>query len=49
MLFNDKGKYRAMIAGIAFASLIMTQQPAIFVGLMSRTFSFLDDVAILDF
>ena len=45
MLFGDRGKYIAMVVGITFASLIMTQQPAIFVGLLSRTYTFIDDVA----
>jgi putative ABC transport system permease protein len=45
MLFGDRGKYIAMVVGITFAALIMTQQPAIFVGLMSRTYSFIGDVS----
>jgi len=48
MLFGERGKYIAMVVGITFASLIMTQQPAIFVGLMSRTYSFIGDVASPD-
>jgi putative ABC transport system permease protein len=48
MLFEDRGKYFAMLAGICFASLIMTQQPAIFVGLMARTYSFIDDINAAD-
>jgi len=48
MLFGERGKYIAMIVGITFASLIMTQQPAIFVGLMSRTYSFISDTAAPD-
>jgi putative ABC transport system permease protein len=45
MLFGDRGKYIAMVIGITFASLIMTQQPSIFVGLMSRTYSYITDVS----
>ena len=45
MLFGDRGKYLGMIVGITFAALIMTQQPAIFTGLMTRTYSFIDDVS----
>lgn len=48
MLFGDRGKTITMIVGITFAALIMTQQPSIFVGLMTRTFSFLGDIADVD-
>ena len=48
MLFGDRGKALTIIVGITFASLIMTQQPSIFVGLMTRTFSFLDDIGGVD-
>lgn len=45
MLMGDTSKYIGIILGITFAALIMTQQPAIFVGIMSRTFSFLTDAS----
>ena len=45
MLFGDRGKYLAMVISITFAALIMTQQPSIFFGLMSRTYSFLSDTS----
>lgn len=45
MLFGDKAKYYALIAGISFAALIMTQQPSIFLGLLTRTYSFISDVS----
>ncbi len=48
MLFGDFGKYIAMIVGIAFATLIMIQQPSIFVGLLTRTYTFINDVGIAD-
>jgi len=48
MLIGDKGKYLGIIMGLTFASLIMTQQPAIFVGLMARSFSFISDVGLPD-
>jgi putative ABC transport system permease protein len=48
MLFGDRGKYIAMIIGIGFASLIMTQQPSIFWGLLTRTYAFIGDVAAPD-
>ncbi len=44
MLMGDRGKYLGIVLGLTFASLIMTQQPAIFVGLMARSFSFISDV-----
>lgn len=44
MLMGDTGKYVGIIMGLTFASLIMTQQPAIFIGLMARTYSFISDV-----
>lgn len=43
MLMGDKAKYLGIIFGLTFASLLITQQASIFVGLMSRTYGFLDD------
>lgn len=48
MLFGDRGKLIAMIVGITFAALIMTQQPAIFVGLLTRTYSFIGTISAPD-
>jgi putative ABC transport system permease protein len=48
MLMGDRGKYLGIIMGLTFASLIMTQQPAIFLGLMSRSYSFISDVGLPD-
>ncbi len=48
MLFGDYGKYIAMVVGISFSSLIMNQQPSIFIGLMTRTYSFVNDVSLPD-
>ena len=48
MLMGDRGKYLDIIMGLTFASLIMTQQPAIFVGILSRTSSFILDVGYTD-
>ena len=48
MLMGDKGKYLGIIMGLTFASLIMTQQPGIFVGLMTRSYSFISDVGLPD-
>jgi len=48
MLVGDRAKYLGIIMGLTFASLLMTQQSAIFVGLMSRTFGFLTDTSLPD-
>ncbi len=48
MLMGDKGKYIGIVMGLTFASLIMTQQPAIFMGLMARSYSFITDVGLPD-
>lgn len=48
MLMGDRGKYFGIVMGLTFASLIMTQQPAIFVGLMSRSYSFISDLGYPD-
>ena len=37
-----------IVIGLTFASLLITQQSAIFAGMMTRTFSFLTDVALPD-
>ena len=39
MLLGDKGKYVMMVGGLTFASLLMTQQCAVFFGLLSWTTS----------
>jgi putative ABC transport system permease protein len=44
MLIGDRAKYIGIVIGLTFASLLITQQSAIFVGIMARTFSFLTDV-----
>jgi len=48
MLIGDRAKYLGIVMGLTFASLLMTQQAAIFVGLMSRTFGFLTDTSLPD-
>lgn len=45
---GDKGKYLGIVMGLTFASLIMTQQPAIFLGIMARSYSFISDVGLPD-
>ena len=48
MLIGDRAKYIGIIIGLTFASLLITQQSAIFAGIMTRTFSFLTDVGLPD-
>jgi putative ABC transport system permease protein len=48
MLIGDRAKYIGIIIGLTFASLLITQQSAIFVGIMTRTYSFLTDVGMPD-
>jgi putative ABC transport system permease protein len=48
MLFGDKAKYLGLVFGVAFATLLITQQSAIFVGLMQRTASFISDAREAD-
>ena len=48
MLMGDTSKYIGIVMGVTFAALIMTQQPSIFVGLMSRTFGFIADTGYPD-
>lgn len=44
MLYGDTGKYIGLVAGIVFATLLMSQQVSIFIGLLSRTASQILDV-----
>lgn len=45
MLIGNRGKFSAMLFGVALTSLIITQQSSIFVGLMSRTVGFIWDTS----
>src|SRR5579871_1204142 len=44
MLTGNRAKYYAIIFGIGFASMLMTQQASIFVGLMRNTASQIRDI-----
>jgi putative ABC transport system permease protein len=48
MLVGDRSKFLGIILGLSFASLIMTQQPGVFTGIMTRAYSFITDVALPD-
>src|SRR3954466_7968512 len=45
MLIGDRAKYLGIVMGLTFASLLITQQLAIFFGLMTRTFGFITHTA----
>src|SRR5260370_25018941 len=48
MLMGDRAKYLGIIAGIAFAALLIAQQASIFGGLMLRTTGQIQDMADAD-
>ncbi|MEI8316106.1 MAG: ABC transporter permease [Verrucomicrobiota bacterium] len=48
MLVGDRAKYLGIVLGLTFASLLITQQAAVFVGIMSRVYSFLTDTSLPD-
>jgi putative ABC transport system permease protein len=48
MLVGDRAKYLGIIMGLTFASLLITQQLAIFIGLMTRTYGAVTDLALPD-
>lgn len=48
MLTGNRGKYFAIVSSLAFTSFVMTQQPATFLGIMARTYSFLTDTGHVD-
>lgn len=48
MLMGDRAKFFGIIMGLTFASLLITQQMAIFIGLMTRTFGFVTDAQLPD-
>jgi putative ABC transport system permease protein len=48
MLIGDRAKYLGILMGVTLASLVITQQGAIFIGLMTRTFGAITDIALPD-
>ena len=48
MLLGDRAKYLGLVFGISFATLLMSQQVSIFIGLMARTASQIIDVREAD-
>ena len=45
ILMGDKAKYLGILLGLTFASFIIVQQAAIFIGLMTRTYGFITDTS----
>ena len=45
MLIGDRIKYIGLVVALGFASFIISQQGAIFVGIMKRTFSYITDTS----
>lgn len=48
MLIGDRAKYVAIVFGLTCAALLVTQEAAIFLGYMTRTYSFIDDTRSAD-
>ncbi len=48
ILLGDKAKYLGLVFGVAFATLLMSQQVSIFIGLMARTAGVIRDVSEAD-
>lgn len=48
MLMGDRAKFFGILMGLTFASLLITQQMAIFIGLMTRTYGFVTDAQLPD-
>ena len=48
MLMGDRGKYFGILFGLTIASFLITQQMAIFMGLMTRTYGFITDSGLAD-
>ena len=48
ILWGDRAKYLGLVFGITFATLLMSQQVSIFIGLMARTASQIRDVREAD-
>jgi putative ABC transport system permease protein len=48
MLIGDRLKYLALVSGVAFAALLITQQSSIFTGFALRTGAWIHDVSVAD-
>ena len=48
MLLGDRAKFIGILIGVTFVSLLITQQAAIFDGLIARSHGAIDDVGVAD-
>jgi putative ABC transport system permease protein len=48
MLTGDRGKYLGLILGLTFTSFSMTQQPALFLGILRNAYGFISDAGVAD-
>jgi putative ABC transport system permease protein len=48
MLSGDRGKYLGLVLGLTFTSFFMTQQPALFLGILRNAYGFIADAGIAD-
>ena len=48
MLFGDRGKYLGLVLGLTFTSFFMTQQPALFLGILNMAYGFMNDAGLAD-
>jgi putative ABC transport system permease protein len=48
ILVGDRGKYLGVVLGLVFTTFFMTQQPAMFFGILNRTYGFLSDSGLID-
>ncbi len=48
MLMGDRAKFLGIVLGLTFAALLITQQASIFVGLMTRAYTAINDVGLPD-
>lgn len=48
MLVNERGKYLGIIAALSFTAFMMVQQPAIFLGILSRSTAVITELPIVD-
>jgi putative ABC transport system permease protein len=48
MLMNERGKYIGIVAALSFTAFMMVQQPAIFLGILSRTTAVITELPVVD-
>jgi putative ABC transport system permease protein len=48
MLTGDRGKYLGLVLGLTFTSFFMTQQPALFLGILRNSYGFMSDAGLAD-